>query len=95
MSQSRSSVAFWNSAHRPGATLAVTEMQPTPPIALKPSAMSSLPLSWQKSLPQASRCAVTRARLPVASLIPTILGCFATSARVSTEMSATVRLGTL
>ena len=37
-----------------GATLAVTEMQPTPPIAMKPSAMSSLPESWMKSLPQAS-----------------------------------------
>ena len=48
-------------------------MQPTPPMALKPSAMSSLPESWQKSSPQASRWAVTRARLPVASLTPTIV----------------------
>ena len=42
-------MAFWNSAQRRGATLAVTEMQPTPPIALKPRAMSSLPESWTKS----------------------------------------------
>jgi hypothetical protein len=37
------SVASWNSAHRRGATLAVTEMHPTPPWALKASAVASSP----------------------------------------------------
>jgi len=45
--------------------------------------------------PQASRWADTRARFPVASLIATILGCLAIEPSVSTEMSATVRDGTL
>ncbi len=70
-------------------------MQPTPPIALKPRAMSSLPESWMKSAPQAARCADTRARLPVASLTATTLGSFASRAIVSTEMSVIVRDGTL
>ena len=38
LSLSLASVASWNSAQRRGATLEVTEMQPTPPCALKPSA---------------------------------------------------------
>ena len=78
-----------------GATLAVTEMQPTPPMAMKPSAMSSLPDNWMKSRPQASRCAVTRARSPVASLTPTMVGMEARRAMVAVPMSATVRPGTL
>ena len=49
-------------------------MQPTPPIALKPSAMSSLPESWTKSVAAGERAGrETRARLPVASLTPTTL----------------------
>jgi hypothetical protein len=36
-----------------GATFAVTEMQPTPPCALKPTAVASSPESWTKSVPQA------------------------------------------
>ena len=56
-------------------------MQPTPPMALKPSAMSSLPESWANSSPHASRCALTRPRLPVASLIPTTVGSSRISAR--------------
>ncbi len=56
-----------------GATLDVTEMQPAPPWALKPSAEASSPESWMKSLPQARRCSVTRSTLPVASLTPTML----------------------
>src|SRR5437763_92935 len=58
-------------------------MQPTPPVALKPSDMSSLPDSWMNSSPQASRWAETRPRLPVASLTATIFGCRANSANVS------------
>ena len=52
--QSPDSMAFWKSAQRRGATLAVTEMQPVPPIALKPKAISSLPESWTKSAPQSA-----------------------------------------
>jgi hypothetical protein len=52
--------------------LAVTEMQPTPPWALKPSAVASSPESWTKSLPQVMRCSETRSILPVASLTPTM-----------------------
>src|SRR6478672_11846418 len=81
-----SRVAFWKSLQSLGATLAVTEMQPTPPIALKPSAMSSFPESCTNASPHSSRCADTRPRFPVASLTALIFGCFATAARDSTDM---------
>ena len=76
---------------------AISEMQPTPPLALKASAVSSLPESWQKPVPSAMRCSVTRDRSPVASLIPTIRSGNrrASSTTVSTLMSVTVRPGTL
>ena len=35
--------AAWNSAHSRGATFEVTEMQPWPPCAMKPSAVMSSP----------------------------------------------------
>ena len=35
--------AVWNSEHSRGATLDVTEMQPWPPCAMKPSAVTSSP----------------------------------------------------
>ena len=37
--------AAWNSAHSRGATFDVTEMQPWPPWAMKPSAVTSSPES--------------------------------------------------
>src|SRR6185437_5527861 len=52
--------ARWNSEHNRGATFEVTEMQPWPPWAMKPSAEASSPESWMNSLPQASRCSDTR-----------------------------------
>ena len=70
-------------------------MQPTPPCALKPSAVPSSPESWMNSSPQASRCEVTRATLAVASLTPTTFFSLAQRAMVGTEMSTMVRTGTL
>jgi 4-hydroxy-tetrahydrodipicolinate synthase len=52
----------------PGRT--VTEMQPTPPAAWCGRASSSSPDSWQKSFPIPMRCSATRARSPLASLMP-------------------------
>src|ERR1035441_7830621 len=48
--------ARWNSAHSRGATFEVTEMQPWPPWAMKPSAVMSSPDIWLKSSPIAARC---------------------------------------
>ena len=72
-------------------------MQPLPPIALKASAMSSLPDSWTKSGPQPSRWADTRAIAPLASFTATnTLGKAVTMrAIVAGWMSVTVRPGTL
>ena len=79
-----------------GATLAVTEMQPTPPIALKPSAMSSLPDSWTKVLAAGEPLGGDPGEIAGRILDPDDRrDASATSARVSTEMSATVRDGTL
>src|SRR5579885_1305758 len=57
--------APWNSAHSRGATLEVTEMQPWPPCAMKPSAVPSSPESWLKPSPMAARCCETRTMLAV------------------------------
>ena len=95
VAKSPASVAACICAQSAGATLAVTEMQPTPPWALKPSAVASSPDIWQKSVPQAWRVFGTRDRSPVASLTPTIIGCFASSAMVATLMSTTDRPGML
>ena len=70
-------------------------MQPWPPCAMKPSTVASSPESWTKSLPQASRCCVTRATLAVASLTPTTFFSSAQRAMVATWMSTMVRTGTL
>ena len=51
-----------------GAMLPVTEMQPTPPVALNASAVPSSPSSWTKSGPHARRCRPGRVKSPVAVL---------------------------
>ena len=51
-----------NSAQRRGATFEVTEMQPWPPWAMKPSAVASSPDNVSKSRPRAARCCDTRVR---------------------------------
>ncbi|MOA54401.1 hypothetical protein D3C78_1780110 [compost metagenome] len=71
-------------------------MQPTPPWALKPSAVPSSPESWMKSLPQDMRCSETRSILPVASFTPTMFLCALTKApMVSGDISTTERGGIL
>ncbi len=89
------SEAFCSRAQRAGATFEVTEMHPTPPCALKPTAFGSSPDSCTKSAPAAIRCCETRSILPLASLMPTTLAIFASRPIVSGRMSATVRPGTL
>ena len=80
-----------------GATLEVTEMQPVPPWALKPSAVMSSPDSRMKSAPSLARCRLAPAPCSaVASLTPTMLACASRRrAMVSTVRSTTVRPGTL
>ena len=93
--KSPASVASWNSAHKAGATLAVTEIQPRPPCALNANAVASSPDKRTKSLPHCERCAEALAISAVASLTPTTLRSFAHFAIVAGCMSATVRDGTL
>src|SRR4249920_815107 len=78
-----------------GATLAVTEMQPWPPCAMKPSAVASSPESCTNSVPMAARCWLTRAMLAVASLTPAMFESLASRAMVSTDMSTMLRPGIL
>ena len=88
--------AFWNSEQSRGATFEVTEMQPLPPWALKPSAVGSSPESWMKSVPQVARCSETRSTLPVASFTPLMfLKSCASRPIVSGSMSITERPGML
>ena len=70
-------------------------MQPEPPAALNASAVPSSPESWQKPGPAARRICSGRSRLAVASFTPTMLGCRASRAMVSTLMSITLRAGML
>ena len=82
-------------ANRRGATLAVTEMQPSPDWANRASAVASSPDRIAKSGPQARRVASGRSSFAVASLTPAIWGSFASSAMVPTVMSITERGGML
>ena len=70
-------------------------MHPTPPIALKPSAMSSLPLNWQNSVPQASALRGDPREVAGGVLDPDDVGQARQPAIVSTEISVIVRAGTL
>ena len=63
-----------SAAHRRGATLAVTEMQPWPPCARNARALASSPESWQNSAPQAAWVSSGRTMSAVESLTPTMLG---------------------
>ena len=72
-------------AHWRGATFAVTEMQPSPPLARKASVVMSSPESWQKSSPQAALVSSGRAMSQVASLTPAMFGSLASAAIVSTR----------
>ena len=78
-----------------GAMLEVTEMQPWPPCAMKPSAVASSPDSMLNSGPMAARCWEARARLAVASFTPTTFFRSKQRAMVSTLMSTTERPGML
>ena len=78
-----------------GAILAVTEMQPWPPCAMKPSAVASSPESCTNSVPIAARCWLTRAMLAVASLTPAMFDSLDSRAMVSTDMSTMLRPGML
>ncbi len=75
--------------------LATTLMQPTPPWALKPSALASSPDSWMNSLPQDARWSEARVTSPVASLTPMMRGSFASSPIVAGVMSITDSTGML
>ena len=72
-------MAACNCADNFGATLAVTEIHPTPPWALNPCAVASSPDICKKLGPHVMRCAHTLAKSPVASLTPIILGNLAVS----------------
>ena len=61
LSRSRFFQASCMSPHRRGATLAVTEMQPSPPWAMKPMALASSPESWIKPFLALSLVSVGRA----------------------------------
>jgi hypothetical protein len=82
-----------------GATFAVTEITPWPPIRISGSAVMSSPLYTAKSrLPSSFRprkSSLPRPRSAVASLMPTMPGTCASFSVVSVERSATVRPGTL
>src|SRR6185369_5787755 len=78
-----------------GATLALTEMQPSPLWARKAITVASSPESMQNSLGIASLVRTGRARSLVASLTPTMFGSLARRAMVSTDMSTTLRPGML
>ena len=77
------------------ATFAVTLKQPCPPAPRKASTVWSSPESCQKSSPQLRRVCSGRARFAVASFTPTMFGCLASRAMVSTVMSITLRGGML
>ncbi len=83
------------SLHRRGATLPVTQMQPSPPAARKAIAVWSSPDSCTKSAPQARRVCSGRARFAVASFTPTMFGWRDRRAIVSTLISTTLRPGML
>src|SRR5579864_451918 len=78
-----------------GATLAVTEMQPSPLCARKPTAVPSSPDSIENSSPTSTRNLVTRDRSLVESLTPMMFGSFASRANVAFDMSTAVRPGML
>ncbi|MNT34130.1 hypothetical protein D3C72_1700890 [compost metagenome] len=87
--------ASHRSAISRGATLAVTEMLPLPPIRISSTAVGSSPDSTMKSLLTPSRMALARLRSPVASLIPMMFGTVDRRITVSACMSQEVRPGTL
>ena len=78
-----------------GATLAVTEIHPTPPWARNATTVVSSPESWQKSGPTSNRVSSGLAKLAVASFTPTMLGNLASRAKVETDRSTTLRPGIL
>ena len=79
----------------PGATLAVTEITPSPPIPTNTHPESSSPLNKRNFSPHRLRKGPTRFRSPVASLTPIIIGWFENSAIVSGFMSTPVLPGQL
>mmetsp|Transcript_6346 Transcript_6346/g.19923 ORF Transcript_6346/g.19923 Transcript_6346/m.19923 type:complete len:269 (-) Transcript_6346:467-1273(-) len=78
-----------------GATLLVTEIVPSPPARTKSTAVPSSPLYSRKSGPHSSRNGATRITSPVASLTPTMRGCWLSAPTVIGVMSTPVRDGTL
>src|SRR5690606_1200087 len=87
--------AFWNSAHRRGATFDVTEMQPLPPCALNPSAVASSPERYENGFLISSLCCDMRSTLAEASFTPATFFRVEIRARVAGRISTTVRGGTL